>query len=206
MSFKIRLSYVVGACALALGAGALALDPPAKGQPEGLSAEAQACVLAGTPGKQHAFLQSKAGVWSGKTQVWMTPDATEVVRGVCTWTVTSVLDGRFVRGDISGELPGMGTFTAVGHSGFDNVTQKYVSSWVNSCGTGIMNGVGELSADGKALTWTFTSNCPIQKKPTTLREVHTYTGENSIKFELFMKDAKSGKEYRWMLGEFTRGV
>src|SRR4051812_17420127 len=36
-------------------------------------ADMEACVLAGTPGKMQAFLAKGAGVWHGKSTMWMGP-------------------------------------------------------------------------------------------------------------------------------------
>lgn len=71
-------------------------------------------------------------------------------------------------------------------------------------GTGIMSGVGEMSADGKTLTWIFTYNCPVTKKPTTMRQVEKWTGDNSMTLEMFHKDPKTGKEFKAMMIESKR--
>ncbi len=163
----------------------------------------QACIVAGTPGEQHKFLARQVGVWHGKSQMWMTP-GTEPIASDCTNTVTSILDGRYIRCELAGEFPGMGRFSGQGTSGFDNVSQKYVGSWIDNHSTGIMQGVGELSGNGKTLTWTYTYNCPIRKKSATVREVHTFTGANTMTLEAFTTDPKSGKEYQCMRVEFTK--
>lgn len=75
---------------------------------------------------------------------------------------------------------------------------------MDNCGTGIMNGSGELSSDGKTMTWKYTYNCPITKQPTVMRQVETTTGPNAKTLEMFGADPKSGKEYKMMLIEYTR--
>ena len=71
----------------------------------------------------------------------------------CKATITSMMDGRFTRCEVEGEMPGMGPFNGFGIYGYDNVSQKFVGSWIDNCGTGIMQGTGEMSADGKVMTW-----------------------------------------------------
>jgi hypothetical protein len=166
-------------------------------------ADMQACTAAGTPGKMHKYLAKDVGVWQGETTMWMGP-GTEPVSSECTSTVTSVLDGRFIHCEVSGEDAGMGPFHGFGIYGFDNVTQRFVSAWVDNCGTGIMNGTGELSSDGKVMTWEYNYTCPITRKPTVMREVETATGPNSKTFEIFGADPKSGKEYKMLSIEYTR--
>ncbi len=162
----------------------------------------QACMLAGTPGKQQAHLAKEAGVWNGKSTTYM-PGA-EPVTSECVSTITPIMDGRFIKCEIKGDMPGMGPFEGIGIYGFDNVSQKFVSNWIDNQSTGIMNGTGELSKDGKVMTWKFTFNCPITKKPAVMREIETVTGPNTKRFEMFAPDPKTGKESKMMTIEFTK--
>jgi hypothetical protein len=158
---------------------------------------------AATPGKMHERLASGVGAWRGASLMWMGPD-TEPVKTEFTSTVTSILDGRFTKCEITGDMPGMGPFNGVGIYGFDNTSQKLVANWIDNCNTAIMAGTGELSPDGKQLTWTYTFNCPLTKKPTVLREVETITGPNTKTLETFGADPKTGKEYKMMSAAFTK--
>lgn len=164
----------------------------------------QACMAAGMPGKMHEQLAKSVGTWVGKSQMWMGPTAAEPARGECTQTITSVMDGRYITGDMTGELPGMGPFKGFGITGFDNVSQKFVGSWIDNHSSGIMQGVGELSTDGKTMTWNFTYNCPITKKSAIVRQIETYPDNKTQTFEMFTTDPKSGKEYKCMRIDFTR--
>ena len=44
----------------------------------------------------------------------------------------------------------------------------------------MMQGTGELSSDGKTLTWNYTGTCPIQKKPIVVRQIETRNGKDSM--------------------------
>lgn len=187
--------------------GSTALAPAGEQQmqlpPGWTEADMQACMAAGTPGEQHAFLAEGAGEWHGKSMMWMAPD-TEPLKSVCTSTVTTMMDGRFLKTKMSGEMPGMGPFNGFGLAGFDNVSGNFVSCWIDNCGTGIMTGTGDLSADQKTLTWNFTYNCPVTGGPTKFREIQRFLDDDRMEMEMFMTDPKSGKEYRSMHIEFTR--
>lgn len=212
-----RRSLLAPVCLAAASLAALgawtqpARDQPAKDQPAGqpqlppgwTESDMQACIEAGTPGEQHRFLARQIGVWRGKSQMSMVPGA-DAITSECTNTITSVLDGRYIRSDLAGEFPGMGPFTGQGIAGFDNVSQKFVGSWIDNHSTGIMQGTGALSAGGKALTWTYSYNCPIRKKPASVREVHTFTGADTMTFEMYTTDPKSGTEFQCMRIDFTR--
>lgn len=195
-------------------AGSLAIaDAPAKDaskQPEmklppgWTAADMQACMLAGTPGKMHELLARDAGEWQGKCSMWMPPGGGEPMTSAVTSTATPILDGRFLKVEVAGKMPGMGPYSGHGLYGFDNVSQKFVSTWIDNHITGIMYGTGELSPDGKKLTWTYNYNCPVTKKPAVIREVETITGPNTKTLESFGADPKSGKEYQMMRIELTR--
>jgi hypothetical protein len=211
-----RNIFAAGLCAAACGLALASLavadpvdDAKKSGAPEiqlppGWTAEdMQAVVAAGTPGKMHEQLAKDAGQWHGKTTMWMSPGA-QPMKGECKATVTPVMDGRFTKWEIEGEMPGMGPYHGLGFYGYDNVSQQFASTWIDNHGTGIMSGVGELSNDGKTITWTYTVNCPITKKPTTIREVDVLTGPDSRRLEMFGVEPKSGKEFKSMTIEFTR--
>jgi hypothetical protein len=201
----VGLAAAVGSLAIAATSG----DPQPAGQsemqlPPGWTAEdMQSVLVAGTPGKMHEHLAQGVGVWKGKTTMWMTPD-TEPLTGTCMSTVKSIMDGRFTKCELAGECPAMGPYNGVGISGFDNVAQRFVSTWVDNHGTGIMVGEGELSSDGKVLTWEFKTNCPITKKPAVMREIEMITGPTTKSLEMFGTDPKTGKEFKMMHIEFTK--
>jgi hypothetical protein len=184
-------------------------DPKAAGQPEmklppGWTMEdMQACIAAGTPGKMHEHLAKDVGIWQGKSTMWMAPN-TEPMKSECKLTVTPMMAGRYYKGEVAGEMPGMGPYNGFGINGFDNVSQKFVSTWIDDQGTGIMTGTGELSADGKTLTWNYTFNCPIVKKPVVMRQIETWTSPTTKTLEMHGPDPKSGKEYKMMSIEFTK--
>jgi hypothetical protein len=163
----------------------------------------KAMILAGTPGKMQEHLAKGIGVWQGKNSMWMAPDAPPVVTD-CKSTVTSIMDGRYVKVETAGDMPGMGPYNGLGTYGFDNVSQKFVCTWIDNHSTGIMTGAGELSPDAKTMTWTFTYNCPITKKPAVMREVDTTTGPNTQTIEMYGADPKSGKVYKMVSIELTR--
>jgi hypothetical protein len=171
--------------------------------PEGwTAADMQACILAGTPGKNHATLAKDAGKWEGKTTMWMMPGS-EPVTSDAACTITPILDGRYSKVEHHGEMPGMGPYHGLGIQGFDNVSKKFVSTWIDNHSTGIMQGEGEMSPDGKSLTWKYTYTCPITQKPAVMRQIEKTAG-NKKTIEMFGAEPKSGKEYKMMVIEMTK--
>lgn len=164
-----------------------------------------ACAMAGMPGEHHKFLMDGVGTWTGTSTMWMAPGMPPM-QSPSTCTITAEMDGRYTRCEYKGEIPGMGAFSGLGYNGYDNVSGKYVSTWIDNHSSGIMNGTGEMSADGTTITWTFTYNCPIAKKPATMREIDRRTGPNSMTLEMYGADPKSGKEFQMMKIELTRAT
>ena len=187
----------------AAAAAAAGQQPEMQLPPGWTQADMQACMAAATLGKMHEHLAKSVGTWQGKNTLWMYPGA-QPVKSESTTTIKPMLDGRYVQCEMSGEMPGMGPYNGFALYGFDNVSQKFVSTWVDNCGTGMAHGTGELSADGKTLTWNYAYNCPITKKPTTLREVETFTSADERKLEMYGIDPKGGKEFKMMEIELTR--
>ncbi len=217
--FRISLFSTAAISFLGLAVGVIALaDPPKNAKPAAdkpaATAEPKlppgwtkedlaAFIAAATPGKMHEHLKQDVGEWSGKSTMWPTPGADPVVTDATT-KVTPLYDGRFFRAEIKGEMPGMGPYDGLMISGYDNVAGKFVSTWIDNFSTTIAQGEGELSKDGKTLTWTYTCSCPLQKKPITMRQVETITGPGKKTLEMFGPEPKSGKEYQMMRIELTK--
>jgi hypothetical protein len=166
-------------------------------------ADLQACIVAGTPGKNHEFLAKGVGEWKAKSTIWMAPGA-DAITSEGASTMSPMMGGRFYKVEMTGEMPGMGPYNGFGIHGYDNVAGKFVSTWIDNHGTGMMTGTGELSKDGKTLTWDYQFSCPLTKKASKMREVETITGPNTKTLEAWGADPKSGKEYQMMSIELTK--
>jgi hypothetical protein len=172
--------------------------------PPGWTAEdMQAMVAAATPGQMHAHLAKDVGTWKVKTKSWMAPK-TDAIESAGTSKVSPLMDGRYVMAELTAEMPGMGPFNGLGIYGYDNLTKQFVASWIDNAATSIMHGTGELSADGKTLTWKYQGTCPLTKKPIVMREVDTIIDANTKKMEMFGPYPKTGEEFKMMEIVLTR--
>ncbi len=181
-----------------------ASDESAMQLPKGWTqADMDACTMAGTPGKEHADLMKLAGRWTSKERMWMGPGGEEM-QTTGTWQLTPIMDGRYLQLDASGEMPGMGPYKGLGVLGFDNVSRKYVATYVDQMSTGIMHGEGKMSSDAKTLSINYIFNCPITRKKSVFREVLRFDSERAMHVEMFATDPKSGKEYMCMSAELSK--
>jgi hypothetical protein len=180
-----------------------AAKPEVKLPPGWTEADLKAFMDAATPGDMHKLLVADAGTWQGKNTMWMAPGA-DPIETEATTIITPILDGRFTRLEMKGEMPGMGPYHGLAVQGYDNIEQKFISTWIDNHSTSMAHGEGELSKDGKTLTWTFTCNCPLTKKPMTMRQIETTTGPGSKTIEMFGAEPKTGVEYKMMRIELTK--
>ncbi len=212
--YRSTFCLAIAAIMLAVCASLRAADQPATPQtpatppemklPPGWTMEdMQACMMASMPGNKQALLAKDIGQWTGKTTMWMGPDSEPIISDASS-TITPIMDGRFIKIEAKGEMPGMGPYNGLGINGYDNVSNQFVSTWIDYHSTGIMNGTGELSADGKTLTRKYTFSCPLTKKPAVIRQVETNVDANTKKIEMFGNDPKSGKEFKMMEIAYTR--
>jgi hypothetical protein len=203
-SLTLACLGLVAVAAAAYAADAKKTDAPAAQLPPGWTAEEmERCINAGTPGEGQARLMKDVGTWVGKSTVWMAPGM-DPIKSEVVAEYSPVMDGRYVRCEMSGNCPMMGPFQGLALFGFDNVSKKFVASMVDNHSTGIMQGEGELAKDGKTLNWEYIANCPREQKPVTLRQVETATSPTTKTLEMFVTDPKSGDEFKMMRIEFTK--
>lgn len=166
----------------------------------------QACIDAGTPGEMQAWLCESVGTWTGNCTMWTTELAAPTIHP-CTFVMTSVFGGRYVRHTMKCEMPdNMGMLDGVGIYAYDNTAKQFQLSWIDNMSTAILSGTGERSSDGKIMNWTFRYIDPATKKLTTMRELVTRTGPDSSTIEMFGPDTTTGKEYRIMRMDLKRTV
>ena len=95
------------------------------------------------------------------------------------------------------------TLNDVGFVGFDNVSKKYVSTWMDTAGTGMMWSTGTMDASGKVLSMKATVNDPSTGKPSPVDTKITITDNDHHKLEMWGKNP-AGKMAKIMEIEYTR--
>jgi hypothetical protein len=156
-----------------------------------------------TPGPEHAHMAKSAGEWDAVVSWRMAPDApwtTEKGRE----TRTVIFNGLYVQSEFHGSM--MGTpFTGKMIEGFNNVTRKLESVWIDSMSSGMMIQTGEMSSDGKTITMAGTCADPMTSKSKAVKTIITIADDSSHTMKMFDVDA-SGKEFESMKIEYTRGA
>jgi hypothetical protein len=187
------------------GATPPAAQPAAPALPPGMTEEdmknMQKCAEAAVPGPMQAKLMEEVGTWSGTNTMWMKPGA-EPTKSPCSTKITAIMDGRFTQCEATGDMGGM-PFHGMGIYGYDNVSKRFQSTWIDNCGTGMMQGTGELASDG-TMTWTYNYTCPITNKPAVMREVVKHPTKDTVINEMYGIDPVSGKEFKMVELSLTR--
>ena len=157
--------------------------------------------------ENHKLLADLVGSWSYTVKMMAPGEPSSTSTG--SLTRKPVMNGRFFLGEYSGsmKMPGadgkMKDFTFKGMSveGYDNVKQKFVSSWVDNMGTGIMNSEG--SYDPATKTFTYSGEMePVPGMKMPVREVIKITDKNHHIFEWY--ENRGGQETKTMEIDYTR--
>ena len=119
------------------------------------------------------------------------------------------MDGRYFISDHTGkmQLPGPDgkmvdmVFKGMAIEGFDNAKKKFVSSWIDNMGTGIMNSEGTYDEGTKTLTYTAEYE-PMPGMKTKVRQVIKMVDKDHHTMEFF--EMRGEKEVKTMEMAYTR--
>ncbi|MGH7179013.1 MAG: DUF1579 domain-containing protein [Tepidisphaeraceae bacterium] len=174
------------------------------GMPGGPSAaEMEAMMKAATPGPEHAQIAKQfVGTWDAEVKMVMGPGVEQTSKG--TMVNEMILDGRYMTQKYEGEgmMPGQ-KMIGMGAMGYDNASKKYVGTWLDSMGTGIMYSTGTYDAAMKTYTMECDMCDPMTGKMCHMREVLTVVDDNHHTFEIYGPDP-SGKEAKMMTINYSR--
>lgn len=157
----------------------------------------------GTPGEMQKMLAASNGTWTGDVKMWM-HDGDSAQHSTTTAVNTMIMGGRYQMSKHSGNMMGM-PFEGQSIVGYDNALKKFVSTWVDNMGTGIMMMEGNWDAATKSMT--LTGSMPDVCRPgktCSLREVFTMVDDNTQHMEMYGPDSKTGKEFKTMEIVMTR--
>jgi hypothetical protein len=160
--------------------------------------------------ENHKLLATLDGTWNCDVKMWMDGDTSKKPDvSKSTAVRKSIMDGRYILMDVTGkmEMPGPDgkkkemTFKGHGIEGYDNVKKKFVGTWMDSMGTGIMMSEGDYDPATKTFTYTgeFEMMPGMKQK---LREVLKISDKDHMNFEYY--EDRGGKEMKTMEIAYTR--
>jgi hypothetical protein len=160
--------------------------------------------------ENHKLLADLNGTWNYTIKMWMNPDPSakpEESKG--TAVRKSLMDGRYFVMDVTGKMNMPGpegkkkemTFKGMGIDGYDNVKKKFVGSWVDNMGTGIVMSEGTYDPATKTFSYS-TEMEEIPGTKTKIREVIKVADKDHMSFEWY--EDHGGQEAKTMEINYTR--
>ena len=158
--------------------------------------------------ENHKLLASMAGTWTYTVTMWMAPGAPPS-KSTGTAVRKAMMDGRYFTTENTGtfKMPGSDgkmtdmAFKGIATDGYDNAKKKFVSSWIDNMGTGIM--MSEGTYDPATKTFTYTAEYEMMPgMKSKVRETIKVTDADHHTFEFF-EDRGTG-EAKTMEINYTR--
>lgn len=162
------------------------------------------------PGENHKLLAGLVGSWDYSVKYWYNPDpkAPPMVSSGKT-TAKAIMGGRYVQSDHAGkfQMPGPDgslkdiDFKGMSVDGYDNVKKKFISSWVDNMGTGIMLAEGSYDPATKSLTYLAEEEVMPGVK-TKVRQVLKLTDNDHHTLEIY--EDRGGTDFKTMEITYAR--
>jgi hypothetical protein len=159
-------------------------------------------------GENHKLLADLAGTWNYTVKFWPAPGAPpQESKGIST--TKAMMGGRYFVTDVAGKIkmPGVdgkmkdADFKGMGVDGYDNAKKKFVGTWQDNMGTGIMMSEGDYDAATK--TFTYTSEIEmVPGMKQKIRETVKITDKDHHIFEWY--ENRNGQEAKTMEISYTR--
>jgi hypothetical protein len=154
-----------------------------------------------TPGDFHKEMAKWDGEWSEEMLLWMAPGAPPQ-KHTSSCVNKMIMGGRYQTSTHTGTFEGM-PFEGVSTTGYDNAKKKFVSTWIDNMGTGIMIMEGQWNDNTKTLELKGKQTDPASGKEMNVRETFKIIDDDTQKMEMYMTPV-GGKEYKSMEITFKR--
>jgi hypothetical protein len=160
--------------------------------------------------ENHKLLGDMVGTWSYTVKFWMNPDpSANPQESKGTAVRKSMMDGRYFVEDVSGkmQMPGPDgkmketNFKGMGFEAYDNVKKKFVATWMDNMGTGIMMSEGTYDPVTKTFTYTG-ENEAMPGVKTKVREVIKLVDKDHHTLDFY--EDRGGQEAKTMEITYTR--
>ena len=217
---KLWLCAIIGVCSIAVGTSLLRSQDgdqdhsgkKAGGMPDMAKMQEmmKKCEAMSKPGSNHKIFEKLAGDWKLQTKMWMDPSM-PAMESEGTATTKLIMDKRFISEDVTGEMimpdekGGMNKmpFHGKGMTGFDNLKNLYVGTWIDDMGTCILTMSGSYNPETKTLQMFGTMDDPMMGVyGKTLRYETKFLSNDKHVFAMY--DCHAGIDHKVMEITYTR--
>lgn len=153
--------------------------------------------LLSVPTEHHRHLERLIGNWVTNGRYFL-PSGEAIETSGAIETV-AIMNGLFVESRLVGELFGK-PYHGRSIEGYDAVTEKYVSSFVETLGPWIVTQSGVCENDGRVRTMVGDVPDPVWGGTLTLRAVYTFVDDDTYRYDAFLAH-EDGREFKQL--EFT---
>ncbi len=163
LNFKfILVTLNVALAGIVLATAAVAQEKPVAGAASPGADDMARMMELAKPGANHQLLAGLVGTWDYTMKFWMIPGAPPTESNG-TATRKPTMDGHYFIMDSVGkmQMPGADgrmtdvSFEGMSIEGYDNVKQKFVSTWIDNMGTSITMSEGAYDPATKTFTYHF---------------------------------------------------
>lgn len=169
-----------------------------EGEAGDMAAMMQAFQASLTPGEPHEELATTTGKFDLTVKTWMDPSQPPS-ESKATAEREMILGGRVLEERVDGSFMGM-PFTGIGQTGYDNVTGRYWSTWMDSMSTAVFTQWGDYDDDGH-LVMIGEGADPMSGG---MKEMKTVVAEIDGKETIRFYEERGGQEVQTMEIVYTR--
>jgi len=154
-----------------------------------------------TPGEMHKWMASTDGKWSAEMNFWAAPDQPAGPSEKSVVESKMILGGRYQQSIYKGKMMGM-DFEGYNTLAYDNAKKKFMSTWIDNTGTGLMYMEGPYDEATKTVKLEGTSVDPSTGKGYEMREEMKIIDDKTQLMTMYTK--KNGKEFKSMEIRMTK--
>lgn len=154
-----------------------------------------------TPGAMHKWLSTHVGTWEAEVSTWMDPSAPPT-KAKATDIVKMTMNGLYQVGEFSTMMMGM-PMKGQSTLGYDNAKKKFVMSWIDNIGSGIVYMTGTYDEATKTLELRGKQTDPMSGTDSDIRQVNKYIDADTYTMAMYGA-GMDGTEMKFMEGTFKR--
>ena len=161
----------------------------------------QAWMAYAKPGEMHEMFAKFDGEWEGEITMWVEP-------GKPPTKNSGTAVNKMVLGGLYQESKYLGTFNGMPFEGksllaYDNAKKKFLSTWIDNFGSGIMIMEGTWDAKNKTIHFLGKQADPLTGQDMEVREIFKIIDDDTQMMEMYMTPV-GGDEFKTMEIKYTR--